>query len=191
MELLTLNESEIDNVYLSRMKQDFPPDELKPLDTIFRALRCGQYRCIGLSDGEKLLGYAYFIILRYDNCITLLLDYFAVDAALRGHGIGTAFLQKLPELFPDADTVLIEVERPDAAETDLERAYRSRRKSFYLRGGCRETGLKARIFGVPYDILQYPLAAEPDTDALRERYDACYRQILTKQLYLANIEIET
>ena len=66
MELLTLNESEIENVYLSRMKQDFPPDELKPLDTIFRALRCGQYRCIGLSDGEKLLGYAYFIIfLKY------------------------------------------------------------------------------------------------------------------------------
>lgn len=191
MELLTLNESEIGLVYESRMKQDFPPDELKPLDTIFRALRAGQYRCIGLSDGARLLGYAFFIILQYESRITLLLDYFAIDAKLRGHGIGTAFLQELPVLFPDADTVLIEVERPDAADTDAAYRYRSRRKAFYLRGGCRDTGLKARIFGVPYDILQYPLAAEHDLAALRTRYDACYRQILTERLYLVNIEIET
>ena len=191
MELLTLNESEIEQVYVSRMTLDFPADELKPLETIFRALRCGQYRCIGLSDGSRLLGYAYFIILRHETRMNLLLDYFAVDAGLRGRGIGTAFLQKLPDTFPEADTVMIEVERPDAAETDADRGLRSRRKAFYLRGGCRETGLKARIFGVPYDILQYPLSAEPDLDTLRSYYDACYRQILTKQLYLANIEIET
>ena len=189
MELQILSESEIEQVYMSHMKQDFPPEELKPLDTIYRALRRGQYRCIGLMDGEKLLGYAFFIILLHENRVSLLLDYFAVAAELRGCGIGTAFLQRLPELFPDADTVLIEVEQPDAAETDAEREHRSRRKAFYLRGGCIETGLKACIFGVPYDILQYPLAAAPDRAAVRTRYDACYRQILTEQLYLANIEI--
>ena len=180
---------ELRRIYNERMRQDFPSDELKPFFMIRRALRRGVYACYGLRerDGDALLGYAFFF--RERDGRRFLFDYFAVDRARRSEGLGTAFLTLLREELRNADCVVGEVEDPDVSEDAAERATRQRRLDFYLRNGCVETGIRSRLFGVDYRVLELPLE-NPHTQAeVREAYEALYRQMLPARLYEGNVTL--
>ena len=61
MELIQLNKDRVSSIYEERMVHDFKKDELKPLRMILKAMDEGIYESLGLSDGERLLGYTFLV----------------------------------------------------------------------------------------------------------------------------------
>lgn len=182
MKLRELNDRrEITRLYRERMVRDFPDNERKPLGMLLRGLRRREYVLYGLCEGEDLLGYAIFYVLRDGQGESYLFDYLAIDEARRDAGLGTAFLRLLAETLRGAVCVLGEVEDPAAAPDEAARAQRLRRLDFYRRNGCRETGLRCRLFGVDYLVLELPAPDAHDQETLRERYAAIYQQMLPKR----------
>ena len=86
-EIRPLSLDEVRDVYHLRMVHDFPRNELKSLGMIEKALKRGNYRCLGMRDGNAILAYAFFVTLESNY----LLDYFAVDQSQRGNGLGSFF----------------------------------------------------------------------------------------------------
>ena len=80
-------------LYARRMVEDFPPDELKPLWMIERALDEGRYSCFGWFEGGEILAYALFVRLGR----TALFDYYTVRRDLRDSGDGSRFIRALIE----------------------------------------------------------------------------------------------
>ena len=190
MQFAELTEAQLTAVYQTRLTADFPPAERKPLARILAAREKGDYRCTGLFSDGQLLAYGFFMILRADTGTDLLLDDFAVDTALRGQGIGSAFLRMLPEQFPDAGIVLIESETPETAENPADREKRERRIRFYQRAGCIDCGAEATVFGVRYRIFELPLHRTVTAEQLRAIYAAMYRKMLPPALFASQIRLE-
>lgn len=149
--LTLLNKEQITKIYNKYMVEDFPPDELKPLESMLSMLERGIYACYGLFQGENLLAYAYLTIL--DNLV--LVDYLAVAKHLRGSGIGTTLIGKLKEILADK-TIVIECENPDFATHENDKRTKLRRIDFYKRSGFILSGIASNLFGVEYVILTYP-----------------------------------
>lgn len=178
--------STVEHLYQTKMKNDFGRDELKPLSSIRRSWNKDIYECYGLFDGEKILGYAFF--LRQNN--SYLLDYYAVDEQHRDEGLGTLFLQQLAEQMKNADMVLCEVEDPDYAEDEQSRMERQRRLAFYLRSGYRDTAVRALLFGVRYQILEGPDADIHSAEEIQEVYTAMYRSLLPWLIFRMNLHVQ-
>lgn len=166
--------SVVEGLYKSRLKRDFARNELKPLSAIRRLWDRDAYDCYGLFRGEELLGYAFFVRIGRNY----LFDYLAIEAGRRDEGLGSVFLRQLAACLTEADCVVGEVEDPDKAEDEAERALRERRLRFYLRAGYRRTDLTARVFGADYRVLEVPTGRDHSPDELRAVYTGLYRAIL-------------
>ncbi len=177
--------SQVETLYGTRLKDDFPPDELKPLESMRRPWDKGAYECYGLFEGGDILGYAFFV--RRDR--DLLLDYFAIARELRDRGLGSLFLRQLAEHIREADCAVCEVQDPDKAENAEERMERERRLRFYLRSGFRETELTSVLFGVDYRILECPGTQAHTVRQLREAYTELYRSTLPEPLFLTQFQV--
>ena len=172
-----LTEIEIKNVYNTEMKQDFQPDELKPLSMIQDALSRGEYDAYGIfASDSKRIGYAF--ILKMPG--VQLLDYFAISSSHRGKGYGTASLRILSEMCGD-ELLLIETENPDFITDEMAQ----RRLQFYLRCGCCDTGVRAEIWGVPYQVLMLTGTIENAASG----YERLYQHILPPHLYAEKVRI--
>ena len=165
MDIRELTLPEVRNTYKNHIKHDFHADEIKPLIVIERSLKAGKYRCLGAFEDGNMLGYAFFTFIGRD----CLLDYFVVLKELRGQGIGTKFLTQL------GSSVLI----------------RQKKISFYQGCGVITSGVEARVFGVEYLILEYPLNAPHTASETAKIYDSIYRSNLPPMIYRANIKIRT
>ena len=147
-----LTEREIAEIYNTYMKQDFPPNELKPLSHILRSM-------------EK--GYG-------------LLDYFAILKDRRGQGLGhlafPLFLSYFKEGLPGIEGLYIESERVLAAENETQRRIRERRIAFYRSCGCEMTKLRSVLFGVDYSVLYRPIK-EAGCGASKEALDGLYKKM--------------
>ena len=177
---------EIEQLYRTRLKKDFPRDELKPLASMRRSWKNNAYECYGLfDDSGAVLGYAFFV--RRDR--DYLFDYFAIAEEHRNEGLGSLFLRQLSECVSDADCVVGEVENPDTAEDEETRALRDRRLRFYLRSGYRDTGLTSTVFGVHYRILEIPGTAEHTADELRTAYTELYRSTLPEPFFRTQFRV--
>ena len=135
--------SQVEEIYASRMPQDFDPDEIRPLFSLRKSWERKEYICYGLSGSAGLVAYAFFV----HRGRHLLLDYLAVSETHRGEGLGSAFLKELSDRIPDAECVLVEAQDPNAAQEEGERSLRQRRIGFYLRSGFYDTGLRSRVLG--------------------------------------------
>ncbi|MFQ6828407.1 MAG: GNAT family N-acetyltransferase [Acutalibacter sp.] len=115
MTIQRLEREEAHRLYWARFREDFVPSELRPWGSILRLMDQGAYAIFACKEAGEILAYATFI-----QCPgALLLDYFAVDPARRGQGVGTAFfhgLQKLPAL-GQASCLYIEAESLESAPT--------------------------------------------------------------------------
>ena len=180
MSVEALTAEQVRDLYARRLTRDFPPDELKPLSRIEQAMTRGEYVCYGAVEGGAILAYAFFVLLGR----LALFDYYAVDEPLRDRGIGSRFMRALIEgPLADMDCVLLEVDDPDGAEALGEVALRRRRLVFYLKNGLVETGVKATVYGVDFDILTLPVRERPSADGVRRMYARLYRAILPPPLY--------
>lgn len=179
-EVRALTLGEVRALYAQRLTRDFPPDELKPLARIERALARGEYVCYGMADGQSILAYAFFVVK--GSCA--LFDYLAVDSELRDRGVGGAFLRMLLEGPLSAmGCVLLEIDDPDCAKSTEEKVRRERRRAFYLRNGLYETGVRARVYGVTYRILALPVGERVSAEDARCVYAELYHVILPPKRY--------
>lgn len=155
MKIETLNISQLNEIYNSQMKRDFPPSELRPFSSMEYLTEQGLYHSLAYREGDRTLGYALFA----ENETAALLDYFAVDANCRGQGVGGKFLSGVKEMAGEftAPYVLIEVESVESAQTAEQIDERERRIRFYKHCGCVPTGVFSFLFGVEYQILILPL----------------------------------
>ena len=184
LELKELSDrAEIGRIYRRYMKKDFPANELKPLAMIYRALEQGAYACFALYSGEALLGYAFFYLLRRGAGALYLFDYFAVVPGRRDEGLGSSFLRLLSDALRGADCVVGEVEDPETAADAESRLTRERRLRFYLRNGVLDTGVRSRVYGVDYRVLELPTAGAHAPETVRDCYTALYRSMLPHSFF--------
>jgi len=187
MAIEELTAEEVREVYRTRLVRDFPPNEVKRLSLIEKTARRGGYRCYGLKDGDGLLAYAFFMVLERQA----LLDYYAVRQDLRGTGVGSRFLRELGEgVMKGNDCVLLETEDPDAVTDPEAKMKRERRLHFYLKNGLLDTGVRSRVYGADYRILQFPGGAIPERNEVTARYTAHYRDILPFWRRLLHVKIK-
>ena len=186
----TLSLPQIRALYRERMTRDFPPDELKPLAMIEKALARDEYVCYGAVNGGGILAYAYFVMLKENGKPYALFDYYAVRQDIRDRGVGSRFMQALiAGPLREMDCVLLEVDDPDCAKTPEEKNKRNRRLAFYLRNGLRDADAKATVFGVQYKILTLPLGSAASRQEVRQKYAALYRSLLPARMFREHVFI--
>lgn len=186
----TLSLPQIRALYRERMKQDFPPDELKPLAMIEKALARDEYICYGAMNGEDILAYAYFVKLKERKKPYALFDYYAVRQNIRDRGVGSRFMQALiAGPLREMDCVLLEVDDPACANTPEEADIRNRRLAFYLRNGLRDADVKATVYGVQFKILTLPVGRALSREEVRQKYAALYRALLPESLFQEKVFI--
>lgn len=183
MKLIELATEEVKQIYKKRLIYDFISDEQKPLDVILKAIDEGIYKCLGLRDEDELIGYVFLV----KNDKDYLIDYFAIYPEKRNLGIGGKALKLLAEYFVDADIVLLEIEDPDKTDDMEEKELQARRRAFYLRNDCMDTGIRAICFQVPFQILVLGQHKSEDLGKLKELYKSFYRMVLPKEVFDENI----
>lgn len=186
MEIKKLNRQEIESIYYNQMQIDFPPEEIRPWAMFLRSFSMGLYTGYGLFDGEKLLSYATFTFAK-DNGGAILLDYYAVDASLRGKGIGREFLTQLSKMLNDISLILLEVENPSFAKNSQDLSLRTRRIGFYERCGAVLSPITSKVFDADFSIMYLSKEGEKSRNeiisALRGIYSAMFeKDILDKHI---------
>lgn len=145
----------------------FPASERKPVFMILRMYKKGTTDIWCLEKEGKFVGLGITI----NGPDLILLDYFAISAANRSHGIGSAALPVLMEHYRDKGFFL-EIE--STMEEAPNRQQRLRRKAFYLSCGLRELGAKACLFGVNMELLG--VRCRLDYDGYKDFYRTNYNQ---------------
>lgn len=144
-------EKEEYRVLYDHMKRDFPADERPPFFVVKRHIRNQVYHAMFLTDEEQPVGYA--IVVAPEGMPFALIMFLAVLPEARGQSYGGKLLSLLEERY-SGRTLALEVEAPDAARNEGERAVRERRIRFYERAGfCIVPVTHARIFGVEMQIM--------------------------------------
>jgi len=171
---------QVREIYDSRMKEDFPPDELRPYRSIEQLTQEGLYFSLGYFIGESLMAYALFAKPQDSN--GALLDYCAVSAQARGTGIGSKFFSGFHTVLEPHHVahILMEVEAPDTAEDSAEKEIRERRIRFYKRCLCKMSDVRTSLFGVDYQVMYLSFDGRiiPDK-AISEELRNMYRLILS------------
>ena len=184
MEFRLLSEEEILNILKGDIHIDFRPSEIKSADLIKRRIAEGRYFARGLFENNTLLAYAYFVTTRK----YMLLDYFAVNAAVRGKGFGSLVLEKM-EIMSESRSrkLFLEVEDPDFAENELDRITRIRRIAFYSRNNIEYLGVKTHVLTDDY-LLLGSSALPPEKVA--SAIDEIYRAVFLPEFVRSNISIK-
>lgn len=181
------NFRQIAEIYGTRMQQDFPANEIKPLISIERAMERGIYECYGLFNRDTNLGYAFFV--NVDSCY--LLDYFAVTQTYRNKGYGSVFMNRLSRTLADVECIICEVDDPEMAEDAKERKICERRQQFYLRNGFRETNVTSRVFGANFQILVTAEKRILFDFEIAEIYAMIYQNILPEFFFKTCFSVHT
>ncbi len=177
--LRTLSEQEVSDIYRAHTIHDFPKSELKPLSSMLKFMKTGDYLCYGLFENGQLRAYAYFFV----NGDILMLDYFAMCRQYRSGGYGSRFLALLKQHCSRIRAILLEVESPDCAQNESERAVRDRRVAFYQRSGVQKTQVTSLAFGVEYDIMYLPCKQGLSDEQVREELLAVYRKMISPEAF--------
>ena len=124
----------------------FPREERKPFSRILKTARAGKADLWTIRTGGRFAGFAATV----NSEELILLDYFAVQANLRGRGVGREALKALMEVYLDRG-FFVEIEStfegaPNARD-------RERRKKFYVNCGMEPMGTEADVFGVRMELL--------------------------------------
>ena len=184
MKLKKLSRDEVISLFNERLISDFAKDEIKPLNVIIKAIDDGIYECLGLFEGEAIVGYTFLVRIG----MNYLIDYFAVYPTHRNAGIGSHMLSCLSDYLSRACLIIAEVEDPAYTEDEEAKALQKRRIEFYKRNGCRDTGLRVRCMGVPFIILETENSTSIGKDALWVTYQSFYKTVLPNEMFENNIK---
>lgn len=187
LEIRELDVSQIEEVYETYMRADFPKNELRPLQVIINMRAKGAYDCLGLFDGGNLTAYAYMVKGMAEDYV--LLDYLAVCGPYRDRGIGSRLLVMLREWYREKKGIFLECECLRTSADEMQKNMRRRRQDFYLKNGCASTSVKALVYGVEYDIFYIPLKKQQTEYAAQ--LDGLYRELFSGQVRKKYVKIWT
>lgn len=160
----------------------FPPEERKPAAGLRTMLPQPRYRFLVAEQGGVVVGFA--ILMQAETARVTLLEYFAIQPACRGQGIGRALLQEILLSLNTAECpLLIEVESDRDPTPD--QAQRHRRKQFYRAAGARQIAglryLMPQIATLPPPPMELLLFAGPMPASLpKQRVHSWLRAVYTE-----------
>ena len=162
------------------LQQDFPAGEYPPYFVLRSQLLGGALTGLVYTDtdGNDL---AYALNAVQDERGMVLISYFAVLSDYRGTGVGSRFLLALADKYAQSRGLVVEVEKPETAQTEEEKAIRLRRIRFYERAGyLRVPAIEYAIWGIPMHVMIRPVqdAFEAMADELPERLRELYLPLL-------------
>lgn len=146
MKLEQANEEKQMKAIVTLYEKAFPEAEKKSFGLILEKSREGNVDLLYIEEDEAFLGLA--IVAIYKDLA--LLDYFAIDADLRGKQNGTRALKLLMQRYKNK-RFFLEIETPDAPCEN--KRQRLRRKDFYVRNGMKETSMLVVLSGVEMNVL--------------------------------------
>lgn len=126
----------------------FPIVERKPLKVLKGIVESGNGELLGIYKENEFCGFLFSV---FDKKFVLI-DYFAVDEACRGKGIGGKALKEIKERYK-GKIVILEIEALN--EKAINALQRENRKRFYLRNGFVETKIKVYIYQTNMELLTY------------------------------------
>lgn len=166
------------------MKKQFHPGELKSLEHIMNLRAAGKYAAFGLWVEEELIAYALMGHTADERA--WLLDYYAVLPQYQNAGLGGRFLHMLQEKL-DTGTILLEVEDPDYAPDETEKAHWQRRIRFYERNDCLHTNVTLNLWGFDYALMQLPVSVTMTDREVRAAMEEIYHRFTPQKLYEENV----
>ena len=145
-----------------RIERDFAQGEYAPYAIIYQHLQEGLQKALVFCEGEEDL--AYSVCTDNNENSYVLISLLAVIEEYRGQGIGSAFMERLRLMYNDKQALLVEVERPDQAETQEEGNSRRRRIEFYEKAGFYLIeGVDYSIWDIPMHLMALSLVASKET----------------------------
>lgn len=146
--------TEVKDIY-ERITRDFAEGEYPPYEKLHVQLENDvQKGWVFVRDGRDC---AYAICTGGTENNFVLISFFAVYEGYRKSGIGTAFLEKLKELYSNADGIIVEVEKVEAALHEEDVFIREKRLEFYKKAGFSLVpGIEYSIWDVPMHLMVLP-----------------------------------
>ena len=148
--------------FYERIERDFCQGEYAPYEILYQHLQNGLQKAMIFCEGEQDLAYSVCMD-NHDNSYVLI-SLLAVLIEFREQGNGSAFVKRLCQLYKEKQALLVEVERPDQAETQEEGNSRKRRIEFYEKVGFYLIeGVDYTIWDIPMHLMALPLVASKET----------------------------
>jgi len=123
----------------------FSEQEKIPLANLKRAMAKGAVLNV-FSESWRFIGFTFSFI----DGDRMFLVYFATKPNLRGKGFGSLIIDEIRYMYPDKRIFLVtEPKDPNAPDYEL----RVRRQNYYLRNGCKETGIKVLSDDAWFDTM--------------------------------------
>lgn len=128
----------------------FPSSEKKPFNLILEKRAMGFVEILVIEDEKKRFRGLLITILHKDM---VLIDYFAIDEAYRGTGIGSDVLKLITSRYAKK-RVFLEIESTVYEQVE-DYEVKVRRKCFYQRNGLESKGYLVDLFGVEMEIMTF------------------------------------
>lgn len=175
-----LDQVEVRQIYGTFMQEDFPKNEMKPLERILEMVEDNIYECTGLFAEGGLVAYAFFV--KAEESGYYLLDYLAVNKECRGKGYGGRYLELMRYYFKYCNGIFLECESESVLgewtpENHTTAVQRKKRIQFYRKNGVILTNIKSILFGVEFSVLYYPVKVRTGADWYGE-LENLYRTLL-------------
>lgn len=161
MQLRMPTPEQLRTVYDADLKRSFPPEELRPLQSIEEQWAMGNYQPWCLFDDDDIQGECFLWLGEPGWAI---LDYLCVSPRFRNAGLGALMLQLLQERASD----LIIFGESEAPEHAPDPAMAKRRLDFYARNGMKVAGYDTDIFGAHYKTLYVGNREVADEELMRQ-----------------------
>lgn len=174
------------------IEQDFIPGEYAPYETILRQLENNEIDGFIYEYYGAFAAYALCIPSRSNGFV--LLSLLAVERKLRGQGIGAAFLTDIIKKYGDKEGIIVEVEKPEEAESESEKSKRIKRVRFYEKLGFRLIkGIDYKIWGIRMHLMALSLKTsfeEIDTNIGQIIYDIYYEMLGDRFIHMLKFSRE-
>ncbi len=169
-------------VYQTHLPRDFHSNEIRPLDEVTLLVESGLYYGYGLYEKDELIGYAFVCSTPDSPCV--LLDFCAIRPTYRANGYGTLLIELLREAFLEFNQeIVIEVESPSPAFSDVEQNLSQRRVAFYLRCGMLHTKVRTSLQGREYLVMHLPNELRLSDAQIQAELSHIYAAVFYEDVY--------
>ncbi|MDF2523117.1 MAG: hypothetical protein K0R31_758 [Clostridiales bacterium] len=152
---------ELKTIY-NRIEKDFAQGEYAPYDVLYQQLQKGVQEGLILCQDDQAV--AYSICAGGNSNGYVLISLLAVFEEFRGHGIGSEFLKKLNDIYYTKKGIVVEVEKPEDAANNREKAIREQRIQFYQKAGYYLIpNIEYSIWDVSMHLMALPISESKQT----------------------------